>query len=205
MVQLSVGNEWVLPNVLAIDNVDGDISHLVTSNLNSISSFNVEDKTYLFTSIGTYDISFYVTDEAGNSVSLSITIIVVELTPDFTLYDNYYNSLKNSEDIITDMALLLRSGISYISYGDARYVYTTYSNGNQVVLYDVPSSSSYGKVTSIGLDGWGNGGSIVTDDYSITLNREHVWPCNNMKIMPSTESRSLSSYVPFILQFVRQR
>lgn len=200
MVQLSVGNEWVLPVATATDDVDGNISNLVTTNLNSINGFLVAENTYVFSSPGSYDISFYVSDLSGNSVSLSFTILVTEYEViDFSLYDEYYISLETSSDIITDMAYLLRSTVNYISYGDARYVYTVYSNGNQVVMYDVPTSLSYGKVTAIGEAGWGDGGKITTDDFEISLNREHVWPCNNMWIMPNNSSRSLTTYVPFIV------
>lgn len=37
----------------------------------------------------------------------------------------------------------------------------------------------------------------VSDGLTITLNREHVWACNDMRIMPTTKSSKLSSYVGY--------
>lgn len=118
---------------------------------------------------------------------------------DYSGYSDFYASIEDSTDVITDMADLLRSTIAYVSYGDARYVYTVYDNDSQVVLYDVPTSASYQLVPATGLDGWGDGGVITTDTYSITLNREHVWACSDMRIMPTNSDRSLDTYVGFIL------
>jgi len=114
-------------------------------------------------------------------------------------YADYYLSIDSSTDVITDLALLLRSTIDYVSYGDARYVYTIYDNDSQVVLYDVPTSDSYRNVPATGLDGWGDGGDIITVDYTIALNREHVWACDDMRIMPINSDRTLDSYVGFQL------
>ncbi len=100
---------------------------------------------------------------------------------------------------MNDMALLLRNTIDYVSYGDARYVYATYDNGNQVIFYDVPSSTSYRQVTALDLDGWGVGGNITTDDYTIAINREHIWACSDMRIMPTNKDRTLDGYVGFDL------
>ena len=199
MVQLSIGDEWSLPSIQAIDNVDGDISHLVEANLLSIQEFLVEGIQYHFTTKGNYPIYFTVSDAAGNTATLTLTIVVSE--PDYNWSSiPYYESLSTSTDVLTDLALLLRSTISYVTYGDARYVYATYDNGSQAVLYDIPSSNSYGKVPATGLDGWGTNGVINGDGYTITLNREHVWACSDMRIMPYNGSRTLSSgYVNFVL------
>ncbi len=118
---------------------------------------------------------------------------------DYSGYSDYYVSIDISTDVITDLALLLRSTIAYVSYGDARYVYTIYDNDSQVVLYDIPTSDSYRNVPATGLDGWGDGGDIITVDFSISLNREHVWACDDMRIMPINSDRTLDSYVGFEL------
>ena len=118
---------------------------------------------------------------------------------DYSGFSNYYSSIDSSTDVITDLALLLRSTIDYISYGDARYVYAVYDNDSQVILYDIPSSTSYRKVTSVGLAGWGTGGVITTSEYTISINREHVWACSDMRIMPINKDRTLDPYVDYVI------
>lgn len=110
----------------------------------------------------------------------------------------FYSSLTSSSNEIYDLAHLLRNTINYVSYGDARYVYSKYDNDSQVVMYDIPGSTSYRKVTATGLDGWGDGGVVTGDGFSITLNREHVWACSDMRIMPSNSDRTLDGYVNFV-------
>ncbi len=109
---------------------------------------------------------------------------------DYTGYNDYYSSIVGSDDVITDMANLLRSTISYVTYGDARYIYQVYDNGSQVVLYDYPTSISYRLVPATGTDGWGVGGDIPDPD--ISVNREHVWARSDMRIMP--DNGQISNY-----------
>ncbi|MDD4211938.1 MAG: endonuclease [Bacilli bacterium] len=199
MVQLSVGDNWTLPSIFAIDDTDGNISNRVESNLLAIDDFHVSGNEYHFTTSGSYVISFSARDNADNVGTLTLTIEVVAPTYNWSSI-SYYSSLSSSDDVLTDLALLLRSTVDYVSYGDARYVYTTYENGKQVILYDVPTSPSYGKVTAEGLAGWGDGGNITGDGFSISINREHVWACNDMRIMPSNQDRTLTTgYVNYVL------
>jgi hypothetical protein len=116
---------------------------------------------------------------------------------DFSGFSNYYTQLETSNDIISDLAKLLRGSIDYVSYGDARYVYTKYDNDSQVILYDVPSSVSYRKVPAYGTVGWGSGGVITTSTFTVTINREHIWACNDMQIMPINSDRTLDGYVGY--------
>ncbi|MCB9498622.1 MAG: endonuclease [Bacillales bacterium] len=108
---------------------------------------------------------------------------------------SYYSSLEGSDDIITDMALLLRDTISYVSYGDARYNYAIDSKtGFQYILYDTSG-------TNVPLT-WGDGGAIDTDDNGVAdyyVDREHIWACNDMRIMPVNKDRTLDSYVGFTI------
>ena len=107
----------------------------------------------------------------------------------------YYSSLVESDDIITDMALLLRDTITYVSYGDARYNYAIDSKtGFQYILYDTSG-------INVPLT-FGDGGAIDTDgdkkaDYFV--DREHIWACNDMRIMPVNKDRTLDDYVGFII------
>ena len=144
-----------------------------------------------------YDFSMIITE----SMTIEAKFTAQSSNPlddfDFTGFNNYYAVLNASSDVITDLARRLRNTIRYVSYGDARYIYTKYDNDSQVVLYDVPSSTSYRKVPAYGTAGWGSGGNISGSGFSVTLNREHVWACSDMRIMPSTKSSSLSSYVAF--------
>ncbi|MBN2877738.1 MAG: endonuclease [Bacilli bacterium] len=116
------------------------------------------------------------------------------LNIDYSGFSNYYASIQDSTDVISDMASLLRSTIRYVTYGEARYIYYEYDDGSQVVLYDWPSSSTYQQIPLT----WGSGGSI-TSPVSVTINREHVWARNDMKIKPQSGSTSISRYEPHIL------
>lgn len=172
---------------------------MIEENLTAINTFFVQDDIYVFNEVGNYDISFSVMDAADNSTTYVLTIIVSEPTVNWAGFNNYYLSLNSSSDVVGDLAVLLRNTVDYVSYGDARYVYTVDEFGKQVILYDIPTSDSYGNVTAEGLNGWGDGGNIVGDGFSITINREHVWACNDMQIMPSNKDRTLSDgYVPFV-------
>lgn len=63
-------------------------------------------------------------------------------------------------------------------------------------MYDYPGRDTYGKIPNT----WGTGGKVTTSDgLEITLNREHVWACNDMRIMPINKSRSLTNYVGYVL------
>ncbi len=200
VVQLSVGDEWSLPTVSATDNVDGNISNLVITNASAISDYLIGEGAYHFTATGSFVVTYSVTDETENTATYDLTIEISLPSLNWSTYGTYYTSLSSSSDVTTDLALLLRSTVDYVSYGDARYVYTTYASGNQVVLYDAPTSDSYNKVTASGEAGWGTGGVITGDGFTITLNREHVWACSDMRIMPNNSDRTLSTgYVPFIL------
>lgn len=144
--------------------------------------------------------------DENDIIDLDITLyakwIYVNQTIDnfnFFGFDNYYQSLNSSSEVINDLARLLRSSINYVSYGDARYVYVKYDNDSQVILYDVATSPTYRKVPAYGTAGWGSAGVITTPDFKVTINREHVWACNDMKIMPITKARTLSKYVDFLL------
>lgn len=118
---------------------------------------------------------------------------------DYNGFSNYYTQLETSDDIIADLASILRGTIDYISYGDARYVYTKYDNDSQVILYDVPSSVTYRNVPAYGTAGWGTGGVITTTSFTVTINREHIWACNDMQIMPVNADRTLDGYVGYKL------
>lgn len=190
-----VGETWDHSTALgwcsASDDVDGSIS------------CTLEDASVNTAVAGSYTITYSATDSSSNTATQEETVVVSDSLTledlDYSGYSNYYVSITTSTDVVTDMADLLRSTISYVTYGDARYVYVTYANGSQVVLYDVPSSDTYQLISADGLDGWGDGGVIYIGDVKVTLNREHVWACSDMRIMPSNGDRTLDTYVGFVL------
>lgn len=175
----------------AMDNVDGSIS------------CSLEDSLVNTSVAGNYTITYSAIDSSDNlathqeTVVVSITTYLEDL--DYSGFSDYYATIDSSTNVIVDMAGLLRSTIQYVSYGDARYVYTIYSNGSQVILYDTAVTDSYQNVPATGLDGWGDGGVITTSEFTITINREHVWACSDMRIMPVNSDRTLDGYVGFEL------
>lgn len=191
-----VAKDWCI----ATDDRDGEVDCVLDDT--SLPLELVEGSYYLNT-VGSYTITYYATDAAGNTNTRDLIITVSDSTDlysiDYTGFGDYYTSLNSSMDVVTDLAGLLRNSIQYVSYGDARYVYATYADGSQAVMYDVPTSSSYGKVPATGISGWGNGGSISGDGYSVTINREHVWACNDMRIMPITGAQTINRYTGFTL------
>jgi len=163
----------------------------------------LDDSTVNTSIVGTYTIIYSAEDSSNNLATLQKIVTVSETTTleglNYSGFGDYYATIDTSTDVITDLALLLRRTILYVSYGDARYVYEVYENGSQVVLYDTVGSDSYQQVPATGLDGWGDRGVITTPDFSITINREHVWACNDMQIMPLDGDRTLDGYVGFEL------
>lgn len=192
-----IAKDWCV----AIDDIDGEVDCVIDDRYLPLI---YQDGYYYFSAPGSYIIIYTATDKAGNTSNFHLEIVVLEgitlYTIEYSGFDDYYISLNSSSDIITDLAFLLRSTIQYVSYGDARYVYATYEDGSQVILYDVPGSSSYHNVSAIGQDGWGDRGNISGDGFNITINREHVWACNDMRIMPISGKQTISSYETFVLQ-----
>lgn len=64
---ISVGSNWSEPNVSAVDNVDGNI----TQSIKKTGSVDANK-------IGKYEITYSVSDEAGNSSSKKLVVVVVE-------------------------------------------------------------------------------------------------------------------------------
>ncbi|MDY0075588.1 MAG: endonuclease, partial [Acholeplasmataceae bacterium] len=160
-----------------------------------------------------YQLTGWTTDQAGEQLFNPSTTVTSNLTLytkwtvisnsledlDYTGYGDYYLLLNDSDNVIHDLAILLRDTIDYVSYGDARYVYATYDNDSQVIMYDVPSSTSYRKVPATGTLGWGSGGVITTSEFTISINREHIWACSDMRIMPINKDKTLDGYVEFVI------
>ncbi len=70
VIRLAVGDEFVLPEVTAVDDVDGDLTDCieVTSNVDMSEA-------------GTYEVRYTVSDKAGNTAVKQLTVIVGETTP----------------------------------------------------------------------------------------------------------------------------
>ena len=191
-----VAKDWCI----ATDDRDGEVDCVLNdTNL----PLELVGESYYLNTVGSYTITYSATDAAGNTRTRDLTITISESTDlnsiDYTGFGDYYTSLNSSTDVVTDLAKLLRNTISYVSYGDARYVYATYDDGSQAIMYDVPTSASYGKVPATGTAGWGDGGKITGDGYSISINREHVWACNDMRIMPVGGAQTVSTYPKYTL------
>ncbi|MDR2828733.1 MAG: endonuclease [Acholeplasmatales bacterium] len=116
-----------------------------------------------------------------------------EITP--PTYVGYYESLNNQANILNALISLLRSTIHYKTYGDARYNYVedTKNPNSQYILYEMD------RTKFIPLD-WGSGGVItLPSGGTYSVDREHVWACNDMRIMPASMSSKITIYEDFVL------
>lgn len=66
-ITINKGDSWSEPEVTAYDNIDGNVSHKIEKN-GSVDANNA----------GTYEITYTVVDNAGNSASKILTVIVIE-------------------------------------------------------------------------------------------------------------------------------
>lgn len=171
---INTGDSFTLPTVSANDKEDGDISANIITNVSEISAYLVSGTTYEMTTPGSYTISFTISDSDDNTAIYTLIINVNDAIVGDIDWSTiaYYSALNNSADIITDLAKLLRQTIIYVSYGDARYVYVVdQTSGKQYVLYNT-------------------GTTEYPLQWSSAVNREHIWPCNDMRILVNLGSGS---------------
>lgn len=194
--------EEALKFVSVTDNKDKRDDLVVWLNDDELQSALIINGESIFDLEGSYEITYYSKDLAGNVGELTITIRVFETLEnllesiDYKGYGGYYNDLNQSNDVITEMAYLLRETIGYVTYGDARYLYVPFDDHHQVVLYDDPSSAAYGLVPN----SWGSGGNITLNNgVSLVMDREHVWACSDMRIAPQNNSKSNKEYNPYVI------
>lgn len=193
ILEVYTTTEFSLPTVTAMDEVDGDITSLIDIDTESIKSYLTENNTYIITDKGEYKVTYKVTDSDKNETIYKLSIVVDEMEKIEWDLISYYSSLMKSTDEITDLAKLLRSTISYVTYGDARYNYCVNSvTGYQYVLYDTTG-------LNIPLS-WGSGGVIPLDSgATYSVDREHIWACNNMRIMPTTKSTTIKTFPTYVI------
>lgn len=168
MVSLSVGDSWNIPQATAIDNKDGDISHLI----------EVDDGELNLNQEGTYHIIYTVDDLAGNTgIFVLIVYVGIDEQPSIE-YSAYYDSI----DGLSGHGLLseLRSIISvykHRSYDAARDILQISDqdpkNPNNIILvYNRASVRS-------------------TWDSGTTWNREHVWPQSKLSGASASDLHNL--------------
>jgi endonuclease I len=115
---------------------------------------------------GAYEITYYKTDEYNNTVSVTITITVIDGSNDYLSMDlmTYYDDAEGlyGDALIEALHDIINDGFVGVTYGDARYILDDTdvdpNNPNNLILVYLGTS----------VDGdWDSG---------ITWNREHVWP-----------------------------
>ena len=179
-----------------------DDSDIINNSLN-ISGYFIEE--------GIYELILYAEDSSGNVSSLTININVYEslgsmlVGIDYNGYNGYYNSLNSLNDdvaIIEELAYILRDTLEYKKYEEARFIYTYYDNGKQVVLYDYESRDNSYKLIK---PTWGDGGRFDLDNgTNVKIEREHVWAASDMLIKPKNESKSNVSYLGYDLNLDKE-
>lgn len=178
MVQLSIGDEFTLPNVTAFDEEDGNITHLLEVNKTSIDDYH--DNTlnkYIFYNKGIHEIIYTVSDSSNNTTTLILTIKVKD--EETFIFEGYYEPLNglSGEALNTALYNLLNDTGQYATttYGEARdYLslsdaWTGYNDSYLNLIYSdtVRGTSSQGfPFVSYANPSWDSGS---------TWNREHVW------------------------------
>ena len=207
----------MLPVATATDNVDGEITNIEV-NTDVISQFyDMNTETYTFTTEGSYEVEYSVLDEAGNLATLILIINVTDTTSlltsmSYTGYDGYYSSLSNKttdEQVIDAIAHILRTTLtSYKGYDTSttfNWILNT-DKGGQYILYDT-STFVFDNGTWL-TTGWNSGGlgydfngngAYNPSDGDLFVDREHIWPANNMRIMPVDGIRTLNQFTAFVL------
>ncbi|MBN3490882.1 endonuclease [Acholeplasma equirhinis] len=202
-VTVSMNSNWSLPTVTANDNVDGDLTDQVEYDGSMIQSYLVGNQ-YVFTIVGEYEVTWSVEDEAGNSATLKLSIIVVESQPslldfEYSGFNGYYNALSGAttdNQMITTFAGILRNTLtSYKGYNTSteyNWVLST-RKGGQYILYDITDYVFEG--------GWITTGWVTngTGPNGVNVDREHIWPANNMQIRPENSARRLDKFTSFVI------
>ena len=174
-VHLSVGDLWTLPVATATDNVDGEINNIeIDTTLIDIFYNEVLNK-YEFILEGTYEVDYFVSDEAGNSTTLTI-VIIVSVTP---IYSGYYESINGLEglELSNELYTILNDTGSYstTTYGDARDILIesdVWVEFNTDYIYLIYTDTLKGSVN----DGYPDHGyALPIWNPNSTWNREHVW------------------------------
>ncbi len=132
---------------------------------------------------GTYQVTFFKTDEFGNTASLTVDILVIDPNNDYLLWDlmAYYDDAEGLQGESLELALnaIVNNGFTGVSYGDARYILDETdrdpNNPNNLILVYLRTSVS-------GV--WDSGA---------TWNREHVWPQSLLGVSASNSSINIAS------------
>ena len=144
-INLTVGDTFTDPGATATDNVDGDLTSSITSS-----------GTVDTTTTGTYTIEYSVSDTAGNTVSITRTVVVSESTDGYTfspiILTNppFRGTNFITGDIITSTDPSLFSEIEYIGTG-SREMYDRRNGGAWINIepYLFDTSFSDGLKTEI--------------------------------------------------------
>lgn len=112
--------------------------------------------------------------------------------PIYTANNYYYHKIESSTDVVTDLASIIRNNVKYVRFDESTSINIhNYSKGGQFIFYD-SSDVIYPEI------GWPENGTFTINDSSYYVDREHVWPCSNMRIKPADGSRSTSTFTNFI-------
>ncbi len=144
----------------------------------TFSSFSTPENNYF---VGIDNVEFYKLSKESTPSK-----------PIYTANNYYYHKIESSLDVITDLALIIRNNVKYVRFDESTSINIhNYSKGGQFIFYD-SSDVIYPEI------GWPENGVFTVDGSSYYLDREHVWPCSNMKIKPAGGSRSVSSFSDFV-------
>lgn len=170
-IKITPGESFILPSFEAIDNIDGNITNLVTVDDSSIEEFIQGNNEYHITEEGIYNVVLFVEDSSGNYEEVVIIIIVT--TEIDVVYTGYYEGITGlmGTALVEELRIILNSSFNSVSYDDARFVLAKSDqitvNGETWVhgIYDSDKIATY----------W-----IGTGDGS--WQREHVWPNSKLGI-----------------------
>ena len=164
MLLYTVGDTWSTSTALSWVNV--------SDNIDENPQLTLDDSLVNTSSAGTYTITYYAEDNAGNVGTLEIQITVSEENEDPEII-TYYASAQglNGEDLLLELRSIVNTGITRLSYGDIRYLLhesdrDPNNTDNVLTIYDRQSISGV----------WTG---LSSND---TYNREHVWPNSRLGV-----------------------
>jgi len=153
VVYLSVGDSWNIPSATAFDNVDGDLTSLVEVDTGGLN-LNQE---------GTYEVTYSVSDEAGNIGLFTLMVYVGIDVPPPIEYSAYYETIEGLDG--NELFLELRNIISI-------YTHKSYDAARDILQISDEDPSNPNNIILV----YNRASVVSTWDGGTTWNREHVWP-----------------------------
>ena len=195
--QMEVGTEYKEKGYTAIDEEDGDITNKVvlTYRFLPVGSSNWTDPEVMDTSLlGTYKITYTVTDSAGNTVSGTRVVETVDTTaPKIIVKDGYVGNKDKKVFSNVSFKLYDNYGVSAFKINDGKWIERTVNQWSDANFDNIKNMLVYGKNTITLKDVSGNETTyeFVYDNVKPTITVKDGYVGNKDKNVYSNVSFSL--------------